>query len=55
LTTSIRTARAGDAEKIVELYQEFAQYLATLDMEEVTEGKLTPDSNYRDNLLIIGY
>ncbi len=55
MTTSIRTARAGDAEKIVELYQKFAQYLATLDMEESIEGMLILESNYSYNLLIISY
>jgi GNAT superfamily N-acetyltransferase len=44
----IRTATASDAERVVRLYDEFAQYIHTLEMGADTDGNLTAEIYQRD-------
>ncbi len=44
----VRTATETDAERVVDLYDEFAEYLRALEMGDDTEGNLTPEIYRRD-------
>lgn len=48
MSIRVRSATEADAECVVKLYDEFAQYLRTLEIEDDIEGNLTPEIYRRD-------